>query len=68
MHRARMLPVDKAGYDWYHPRIRFAALLRSSLDILGPFECTIRRLAEEGASKSGHRLPDDNLFAGNVTP
>ena len=62
MHRARTLPFEIAKYDWYRPRIRFAAVPRPLLDILGPFECIIRRLAEKIASKSNHSLPDGSLF------
>ncbi|KAK2460987.1 hypothetical protein APHAL10511_007457 [Amanita phalloides] len=63
MHRARMLPFKTANYDWYHPRIRFAAIPRSSLDILGPFELTIHPIASKAAAKLGINLPDDNIFA-----
>ncbi|KAF8633234.1 hypothetical protein AX15_001463 [Amanita polypyramis BW_CC] len=62
MHRARMTPAEIAKYDWYRPRIRFAAVPRPSLDILGPFECIVRRLAEKIANKSNRTLPDEGLF------
>ena len=63
MHRARMLPFEILQYDWYHPRIRFVAISRCLLDISGPFEQTIRQLAQKAASRSGHPLPDDTHFA-----
>jgi hypothetical protein len=62
MHRTRVLPFENLDYDWYHPRIRFAAISRSSVEILGPFEHTIRNLVEKIAEKSNHILPDDKLF------
>jgi hypothetical protein len=54
-----MLPSSVLDYDWYHPRIRFVRVPRTSLDLLGPFESTMRALAEEAAEKSGRHLPDD---------
>ena len=62
MHRTRVLPFVNPGYDWYHPRIRFASISRSSLEIFGPFEHTIRHLVETIVKKSSHVLPDDKLF------
>lgn len=60
MHRARMLHFSiSPNYDWYHPRIRFVRVPRSSLDLLGPFEQTIRRLAEQAADACGRVLPSD---------
>lgn len=62
MHRARMLPSSVLDYDWYHPRIRFVRVPRTSLDILGPFESVMRTLAGKAAEKSGRELPDDPSF------
>jgi len=57
-----MLPSSALDYDWYHPIIRFARVPRTSLDILGPFESTMRVLAGKAAEKSGRQLPDDPSF------
>jgi hypothetical protein len=46
-------------YDWYHPRIRFVSVPRSSLDIQGPFEHEMRSLAAIAAARSGKALPND---------
>ncbi|KAF8626419.1 hypothetical protein AX17_006585 [Amanita inopinata Kibby_2008] len=63
MHRARTLPFALTNYDWYRPRLRFVAVPRSSMGILGPFESNIRSLAERVANRSGFPLPDNALFA-----
>lgn len=57
-----MLPSSVLDYDWYHPRIRFVQVPRTSLDILGPFESVMRTLAGKAAEKSGRELPDDPSF------
>lgn len=54
-----MLPQSILEYDWYHPRIRFIRVARSNLDILGPFEQEMRKLAEMAAGRTGKTLPDD---------
>ncbi|KAF9448315.1 hypothetical protein P691DRAFT_669682 [Macrolepiota fuliginosa MF-IS2] len=59
MHRARMFDSASFEYDWYHPRIRFVRVPRSSLSILGDFERTFRDLAKLAASRAGRALPDD---------
>lgn len=59
MHRARMLSTAPPDYDWYNPRIRFARVPRSSLDLLGPFESISRQLAETAATRAGCALEDD---------
>jgi hypothetical protein len=63
MHRARrtmppLAPATLMTRDWHHPRIRFAVIERSRLDILGAFEDHVRRLAEAAAAKCGKQLPD----------
>ena len=62
MHRARRtlppLPaVTPQTRDWYRPKIRFAVVSRSRLDIQGPFEDHVRELAEAAAAKAGKKLP-----------
>lgn len=59
MHRARMFDSAPCDYDWYHPRIRFVRVPRSSLNILGDFEHTFRKLAELAAFRAGLPLPED---------
>lgn len=61
MHRARMLSMSRPvlQYDWYHPRIRFVIVPRSSVDIQGPFEREIRSLVTKVVAMSGRALPDD---------
>jgi hypothetical protein len=61
MHRARhaVLPLPRQepqSRDWNRPRIRFAIVPRSRLDILGPFEKEIRKIAELVSRASG-RVP-----------
>ena len=62
MHRARhaIPPLscqDPQNRDWKHPRIRFAVVSRSTLDIVGPFEREIRPITELVARASGMPLP-----------
>jgi hypothetical protein len=62
MHRARHavppLPCqDPQNRDWKHPRIHFAVVPRSRLDIVGAFEREIRRITELAAHFSGMPLP-----------
>ena len=62
MHRARhVIPPlscqDPQNRDWKHPRIRFAVVFRSMLDIVGPFEREIRPITELVARASGMPLP-----------
>jgi hypothetical protein len=59
MHRSRMLPTSMQEYDWYHPRIRFVRVPRSSLDIIGSFEHDIHSLVETATELSGGTLSDD---------
>src|SRR5882757_8384851 len=61
MHRARHavppLPFqDPQNRDWKHPRIHFAAVPRSRLDIIGPFEREIRCITELAARSLGMPL------------
>lgn len=61
MHRARhaVPPLPHQGprsRDWKHPRIRFAFVQRSRLDILGPFESEIRPITELAIRASGRPL------------
>jgi len=63
MHRARHavppLPhQDPRSRDWKHPRIRFAFVRRSRLDVLGPFESGIRPITELAIRASGSPLPE----------
>lgn len=59
-----MLPTNAPpDYDWYHPRIMFAQVPRSSLDILGPFEDIMRPIAEQAAKLSGRIIPHDDAMA-----
>ncbi len=67
MHRSRHavspLPCqDPQNRDWKHPRIRFAAVSRSSLDIVGPFEREIRPITELVERASGMPLPRRDGF------
>lgn len=59
MHRARMFESVGFDYDWYHPRIRFVRVPRSSVELLGDFERTFRNLAQLAASRAGQALDDD---------
>jgi len=60
MHRAReILTPDAQNYDWYNPRIHFARIHRSHLDIHGPFEHQMRILAELAARNSANPFRDD---------
>lgn len=62
MHRARMLPINtNPNYDWYRPRVRFARVPRSSLDLLGDFESKITPLAVHAAAKCGQELVLDDF-------
>jgi hypothetical protein len=54
-----MFDSAPSDYDWYHPRVRFVRVPRSSLNILGEFEVTFRQLAELAASRAGKSLPVD---------
>lgn len=65
MHRARMLPknypVENAmDYDWYHPRIRFVRLPRSSLDIHENFDLLSTQLAKKAFEQAGQTMPIEN--------
>ncbi|KAF8640269.1 hypothetical protein AX16_010164 [Volvariella volvacea WC 439] len=61
MHRARVLPTNASSdYDWYHPRIRFAVVPRTSVDVYGEFEEKIRSLAHGAARRVGMQLPEDD--------
>lgn len=62
MHRARMFESVGSDYDWYHPRIRFVRVPKSSLTILGEFDSTFRDLAHLAASRAGQTLDDDAHF------
>ncbi|PFH53187.1 hypothetical protein AMATHDRAFT_138330 [Amanita thiersii Skay4041] len=62
MYRARRLPFDVLDYDWYHPVIRFVAVPRSTVDILGPFEQMINPLVEKFDRRSDSFLPDSDSF------
>lgn len=69
MHRARMLPKNYPAkgamdYDWYHPRIRFVRLLRSSLDIHENFEILSTKFVEKAFEQAGQAMPpeDPNLI------
>ncbi|TFK75106.1 hypothetical protein BDN72DRAFT_558264 [Pluteus cervinus] len=58
MHRARLLPSNaNPQYNWYRPRIRFAAIPRRCLNVFGQFEQHIRPIAERAAKASGRILP-----------
>ncbi|KAJ3572545.1 hypothetical protein NP233_g3007 [Leucocoprinus birnbaumii] len=62
MHRARMLSSVSSEYDWYHPRIRFVRVPRTSLNILGEFDETCQRMAELAASRVGKPIPRDESY------
>jgi hypothetical protein len=63
MHRARTFDCTTLEYDWYHPRVRFVGVPKSSIQTLGGFEDSSQKLAELAASRAGHTLPsDDNLM------
>lgn len=62
MHRARhaIPPLscqNPQNRDWKHPRIRFAVVPRSMLDIVGPFEQEVRPITELVARASDVPLP-----------
>ncbi|KAI0303605.1 IucC family-domain-containing protein [Multifurca ochricompacta] len=63
MHRARHavspLPQhDPQSRDWNNPRIHFAVVSSSRLDILGPFEREIRAVTGIASRVSGRLLPE----------
>ena len=64
MHRARHAvplscqgPQNSLSRDWKHPRVRFAVVPRTRLDIVGPFERDIRQVTELATRPSGVPLP-----------
>lgn len=62
MHRARRtLPplqsLTPATRDWYRPRVRFAVVPRSRMDVRGDFEIQILDLAKAAAAHVGASLP-----------
>lgn len=59
MHRARSLPSTVLDYDWYHPRIRFVRVPRDLVNVVGPFEASIRELAKSAAKRCGRWISDD---------
>ncbi|KAF8599149.1 hypothetical protein BDV93DRAFT_592260 [Ceratobasidium sp. AG-I] len=59
MHRARMIPSNVSGYDWYRPVIRFVRVARSNMRVLGPFEVEVQQLVEIAAKRSGTFVRND---------
>lgn len=62
MHRARhvvppLLRQESQSRNWNFPRIHFAVVPRSRLDILGPFEREIHNITELASRASGRALP-----------
>jgi hypothetical protein len=67
MHRARhavppLQHQELQSRDWNLPRIRFALVLRSRLDILGPFEQAIRSITELASRASGRMSPQQGEY------
>lgn len=67
MHRARMLPAEYTtdnpmDYDWYHPKIRFARVPTSQLDILGSFKAISQAMAIRAFERVGRRLEETDNF------
>ncbi|KZV67525.1 hypothetical protein PENSPDRAFT_676723 [Peniophora sp. CONT] len=63
MHRARrtlppLQPLTPATRDWYRPKVRFAVVSRSRVDVRGDFEARILDLAKAAALHTGVTLPE----------
>lgn len=63
MHRARrtlppLQPLTPATRDWYRPRVRFATVSRSRMNVRGDFEARMLDLAKDAAARTGARLPE----------
>ncbi|VDC02812.1 unnamed protein product [Peniophora sp. CBMAI 1063] len=63
MHRARrtlppLQPLTPATRDWYRPKVRFAVVSRSRVDIRGDFEARILDLVKVAAAHTGASLPE----------
>lgn len=58
MHRARSIFSIDSDYDWYHPKLRIARVLKKDLKVYGEFEHYIAQIA----AAAGLALPSTPDF------